>query len=318
MTLAIRTSTDLATLEALADQTRSYIAGSRSRNTERSYSQGWTHFTVWAGGHGLQSLPATAETVALYITDLANSAKPSTIDSRLASINAAHRAAQLESPTKAEIVRLTRKGIRKTLTTSQRQAKALSVADIRAMVAPLTDSAIDTRDRALILIGFAGALRRSELVGLNVEDISETSDGLTITIRRSKTDQEGNGRQVGIPYGSTLATCPVRAWKAWFEVSQITNGAAFLSINRHTHAGARLSDRAVSLLLKGRATKVGLDSETISGHSLRAGLATSAAKAGVSERAIANQTGHQGVAMLRRYIRTGSLFNENAAACIGL
>jgi integrase len=175
------------------------------------------------------------------------------------------------------------------------------------------------RDRALLLLGFAGALRRSELVGLDVADLTEGTDGLRVRLQRSKTDQEGVGRTVGIPYGSNPVTCPVRAWLAWLEVSGITEGAAFRPVDRHGRIGTtRLSGQAVALVLKRHAARAGLDPGEMAGHSLRAGLATSAAAAGVPERVIAEQTGHKGTAMLRRYIREGSLFRENAASAVGL
>jgi integrase len=166
---------------------------------------------------------------------------------------------------------------------------------------------------------FAGALCRSELVGLDVDDVSEGADGLTVRLRRSKTDQEGAGRTRGIPYGSNPVTCPVRAWRVWLELSGITEGPAFRPVDRHGHMGAtRLSGPAVALVVKRRAARAGLDPREVAGHSLRAGLATSAAAAGVAERVIANQMGHRGTAMLRRYIREGSLFRENAASAVGL
>jgi integrase len=175
------------------------------------------------------------------------------------------------------------------------------------------------RDRALLLLGFAGALRRSELVNLDVADVTQGSDGLTVRLRRSKTDQEGAGRTIGIPYGSNPLTCPVRAWRAWLEVSSITEGAAFRPVDRHGNISTtRLSAQAVAFVLKRLATRAGLDAGEVAGHSLRAGLATSAAAVGVPERVIAEQTGHKGTAMLRRYIREGSLFRENAASAVGL
>jgi integrase len=175
------------------------------------------------------------------------------------------------------------------------------------------------RDRTLLLLGFAGALRQSELVGLDVADVTEGTDGLTVRLRRSKTDQEGAGRTIGIPYGSNPVTCPVRSWRAWLELSSITEGPAFCPVDRHGHIGAaRLSPPAVALVLKRHASRAGLDPSEVAGHSLRAGLATSAAAADVPERVIAEQTGHRGTAMLRRCIREGSLFRENAASAVGL
>ena len=150
-------------------------------------------------------------------------------------------------------------------------------------------------------------------------DVTEGTDGLTVRLRRPKTDQGGAGRTIGVPYGSKQATCPVRAWRAWLEVSGITEGAAFRSVDRHGRIGpTQLSAQAVALVLKRHAARAGLDPGEMAGHSLRAGLATSAAAAGVPERVIADQTGHKGTAMLRRYIREGSLFRENAARAVGL
>jgi integrase len=303
----------------IASDARDYIAASRAENTTRVYRTGWAQFTAWCDDHGLRDLPARPETVAFYVADLAKAAKPATIDLRLAAISAAHRSAGYDSPTKEEAVRLVRRGVRRTLGTAQRQVHPVTVADLRTMLEGLGIDPAGCRDRALLLLGFAGALRRSELVGLDVADVTERPDGLTVRLLRSKTDQEGAGRTVGVPYGSKQATCPVRAWRTWLEVSGITEGAAFRPVDRHGRIGPTpLSAQAVALVLKRHAARVGLDPGEVAGHSLRAGLATSAAAAGVPERVIAEQTGHKGTAMLRRYIREGSLFRENAASAVGL
>lgn len=231
------------------------------------------------------------------------------------------------------------------------------------MVAHLPDTLIGKRDQALLLVGFAGAFRRSELVSLNHADVAFTLEGVTITLRRSKTDQEGQGRKVGLPYGSRLETCPVRALRAWLDVSNYgytprhydhsshhyrkndtgnradcgeiggnqdreqtdlppapdAAKAIFRGINRHGHLSHKpLSGNAVAEIVNRYVGATGLDPARFAGHSLRAGLATSAAKAGVSERAIMQQTGHKSEAMVRRYIRDGSLYRENAAAAVGL
>jgi integrase len=172
---------------------------------------------------------------------------------------------------------------------------------------------VGLRDRALLLVGFAGAFRRSELVALDVSDVEVGEDGLTVTLRRSKTDQEGAGRKVGIPRGSTPETCPVRALRAWLETAAITESALFRSVNRHGRVGSRLSDKHVAIAVKEAAAPVGLDVKSFAGHSLRAGLVTSAAIQGRSDRSIMNQTGHRSVAMVQRYVRDASLFRDNAA-----
>jgi integrase len=198
------------------------------------------------------------------------------------------------------------------------------VDELRRMADALPDSTLGVRDRALLLLGFAGAFRRSELVALDVGDVRPTADGLVVTLRRSKTDQEGTGREVGIPYGSTPATCPVRAVRAWLAVHAFlsqggTECPLFHRIDRHgRQLPGRLSDRAVARVVQRTARSAGLEAASYAGHSLRAGLATSAAAADVPERVIAQQTGHRSMAVLRRYIRSGSLFRENAAARVGL
>lgn len=305
-------------LARLGEDARDYIAASRAENTNRAYRVGWTQFEAWCSRHRRNAMPADPETVALYVADIAARLKPATIDARLAAISAAHRAAGHESPTKAEAVRLVRRGVRRTLGTAQRQVRPVTVADLRKMVAYAGDHPAGHRDRALLLLGFAGALRRSELVALDVEDVTASADGLTLRLRRSKTDQEGQGRVVGIPYGSNPATCPVRAWQRWLA-SGIESGPAFRPVDRKGRVGGeRLGARSVAEIVKRHAAAAGLDPEQVAGHSLRAGLATAAAAAGVPERVIAATTGHKGTAMLRRYIREGSLFRENAAAEVGL
>jgi integrase len=191
---------------------------------------------------------------------------------------------------------------------------------IRAMIATLDENTLmGARDRALLLVGFAAALRRSELAALDITDISETADGLKLTIRRSKTDQEAACRTVGIPYGSHRQTCPVRAWRDWLAASGITIGAAWRPINRHGHlAEVRLSDKAVALVVKRNAERAGLDPADFSGHSLRAGLVTAAAAAGVATHIIQRQSGHKTLTVLHNYIREGDLFRDNAATKVGL
>jgi integrase len=225
----------------------------------------------------------------------------------------------MESPTATGIVRNTMKGIRRTLGTAPVQKAPTLTDDIRAMIDATDAALIGSRDRALILLGFAGAFRRSELVGLDAEDCVFSKDGLTITLRRSKTDQEGMGRRIGIPYGSNPETCPVRAIQAWIEAVAISAGPLFRSINRHGQVQpSRLSGIDVARIVKKLASRAGLDPVKYAGHSLRAGHATSAAMAGASERSIMNQTGHRSVQMVRRYIREGSLFRENSAGKLGL
>ena len=187
------------------------------------------------------------------------------------------------------------------------------------MVEPLGDRPKDVRDRALLLIGFAGAFRRSELVALNVDDITDVDEGLHIDVLRSKSDQEGAGNVVGVPYGSHPPTCPVRAWRAWLEVSGITEGAVFRGITRHGKiSDTRLTARAVADLVKARAKAAGLDDATFAAHSLRAGFATEAFSQSVPEFSVMKHGRWKSSSSMRGYIREGSLWGDNAAAKLGL
>jgi integrase len=188
------------------------------------------------------------------------------------------------------------------------------------MLAKLPATRVGLRDRALLLLGFAGAFRRAELVGLDVRDLEFSSAGLAVTLRKSKTDQEGRSQRIGIPYGSAAQTCPVRSLQAWLETAQIADGAVLRSLDKFQRVqNRRLSDKALARIVKRRAAAVGLDPERYAGHSLRAGLATSAAAGGASERSIMNQTGHRSTSMVRRYIREANLFAaDNAASLAGL
>jgi integrase len=213
----------------------------------------------------------------------------------------------------------TMKGIRRTKGTAPVQKAATLTEDIRAMIDATDAGIIGARDRALILLGFAGAFRRSELVGFDAEDCAFGKDGLTVTLRKSKTDQTGAGRKIGIPYGSNPDTCPVRTIQSWLEQAAVTTGPLFRSINRYGHVQpGRLSGIDVARVVKKLVKRAGLDAAKYAGHSLRSGHATSAAIAGASERSIMAQTGHRSVQMVRRYIRDGSLFRENSAGKLGL
>lgn len=298
---------------------REFIRASKAENTLRGYQSDWREFCAWCAGHEVYPLPAAAETVAAYIAECAGHLKPGSIQRRLNAIAEAHKAAGLESPAGAGMVKNTMKGIRRTKGTAPVQKSPTLTDDIRAMVDAADSGLIGVRDRALVLLGFAGAFRRSELVALDIEDCTFGKDGLTVTLRRSKTDQQAVGRKIGIPYGSNPATCPVRIVQAWLELGGISAGPLFRSISRHGQVRfGRLSPIDVARVVKKLADRAGLDAAKYAGHSLRAGHATSAAIAGASERSIMNQTGHRSVQMVRRYIRDGSLFRENSAGKLGL
>jgi site-specific recombinase XerD len=333
-------------LQADADAARDFAAHSKAENTLRAYRSDWDDFTAWCDERGLPALPASAETVTLYITSRARGSvervgdqdsderaplKVSTLERRLSAIAAAHRLAGHGSPVSrreeplhsvwAGIVR--RKG-----TAKEKVAPALTE-DVRQMVSTIatTDIVPDDdaarlrgrRDAALLLVGFAGALRRSELAALTVGDVGVDPDGLRVRVSRSKSDQEGAGTVLGIHYGSDPETCPVRALRSWLIESGITNGPLFRGITKGGNLQERpLSPRTVARVVKARAEAAGLNPRAYSGHSLRAGFATQAARAGVPERVIMRHTRHKDVVTLREYIREGGLFNENPTDQLGL
>ena len=302
-----------------SQQVREFIRASKAESTIRGYRADWRAFCGWCGTHSLCPLPASAETVASYIAECASHLKVGTIQRRMNAIAEAHKAVGLDSPTHHAMVTNTMKGIRRTKGTAPVQKTPTLTDDIRAMVDATDTGIIGLRDRAMVLLGFAGAFRRSELVALDFEDCTFGKDGLTVTLRRSKTDQDGVGRKIGIPYGSNPDTCPVRTVQTWLEMAGVTSGPLLRSINRHGHLRpGKLSGIDVGRVVKKLAERAGLDPAKYAGHSLRAGHATSAAIAGASERSIMNQTGHRSVQMVRRYIRDGSLFRENSAGKLGL
>ena len=217
------------------------------------------------------------------------------------------------------LVRETWKGIRRARGVAQQEKAALLTADLRRMMGALAPGMRGARDRALLLLGFAGAFRRSELVALDVEDLDFREEGLIIFLRRSKRLRGAGGPDDCIFRGSVPATCPCRSLRAWLEGAGITHGPVFRPVNRHGGVSEqRLSDRAVALVIKRYAVGIGRDPSEFSGHSLRAGLVTSAALAGASEASIMAQTGHRSAAMVRRYLRVRSVFQDNAAGEAGL
>jgi site-specific recombinase XerD len=310
----------LALLQAAAERVDDYAGRSKSAATIKAYASGWRDFLNFCAERERSALPASDQTVALYLSARADrGARAATIARRLVVISQAHKGADLPSPTTSSLVRRVHAGVRRTIGTAQVGKAPALVADLKKMLEKLPGTRVGLRDRALLLVGFAGAFRRAELVSLDIADVEFSSAGLVVTLRRSKTDQEGKSRRLGIPFGSSEATCPVRALQAWLETARIQDGPIFRPLDRFQRVQpTRLSAERVALIVKRRAKAVGLDPARYAGHSLRAGLATSAAAAGASERVIMSQTGHRSADMVRRYIREGSLFRENAAALVGL
>jgi site-specific recombinase XerD len=318
---SVQTVSDQVEITSLGRQAREFAAAAKASNTRRAYQADWTDFRGWCEAHRLAFLPATPQTVTLYLTDRAATLKASSLARRLTTINRAHQAAGLASPATMQNAMVSEvwKGIKRKKGTAQRGKKPFLTPDLRRMIAKLPQDLRGLRDRALLLTGFAGGFRRSELAVLCVEDLEATADGLIARLGRSKTDQEGQGRPVALPYGSDPLTCPVRALRAWIDQAGIATGPLFRAIDRHglISDGALHAD-SVGYLVKRAAERAGLESGAYAGHSLRAGLATQAAMNGASELAIMKQTGHRSLATVRKYIREGSLFRDNAATKLGL
>lgn len=307
-----------------AERADDYAAAARSPNTLGAYRFDLEDFVRYCRHQGDPALPAAPTTVAAYLAALAvQGRKVSTLERRLAAISQAHLLAGHDSPSRDAHVRTVLKGIRRTHGSAVTPKAPIMVEDLRAMVAALPSHPRGVRDHALLLLGFAGAFRRSELVGITRSDIAFDRDGVIVTLRRSKTDQEGQGRRVAIPYGSFPQTCPVRALQDWLTVAGLNTdtadtGPVFRAVSPSGLIRQPMTAQAVALIVKQAAKRAGLDPHRFAGHSLRAGLCTAAARAGASERAIMNQTGHRSTATLRRYIRDGNLFTDNAAARLGL
>jgi integrase len=259
------------------------------------------------------ALPAAPETVAAYLAAQASTSKASTLGRRVAAIRYAHKLAGLALPTDAEGVKATMRGIRRTFG-SARVRKAPAVAGkMLGMVSTAPDKLAGLRDRALLLIGFGGALRRSELVALDVVDTAETETGLLVTIRSSKTDQEGQGTTIAIARGDIA--CPVKALREWLDAAGIESGPIFRPIDRGgTVRTSRLTCRSVANIVKAYAGRAGFDASTFSGHSLRAGFLTSAAGKGASIFKMMDVSRHKSVDTLRGYVRDAELFKDHAGA----
>ena len=294
-----------------AERLEKLISASLSENTRRAYVADLAHF-VEAGGQ----LPATSEMVAMYLSSFAEELAVSTLTRRLATLSKVHKGHGWPNPCDTELVRSAMRGMRRLHGSAQKQAKPLTRETLLLVLDGMSGTNRDTRDRALLLTGFAGGFRRSELVGLNWSDVAEVREGLVINLRRSKTDQTGVGRKIGIPLGRTRH-CPVRALLAWRQILKEDREAIFHPIDWLDRVQpSRLSGDAVPIIIRDRLTSAGFDPTGYAGHSLRAGFATSATKAGVPSYKIRQQTGHKSDAMLGRYIRDGELFEGNAAAAL--
>lgn len=310
---------DVDTLTAWFAATDPVRRALRTDRTWRAYAGDLAHFGLWCAGSGRDPLPATPDTVNTYLTAHAEDLSVATLSRRLAAISVAHGLVGVPSPTDSEAVALVWRGLRRLHGPGRpsHRVDALEAPTLMTLLAPLRDTVMDHRDRALLVLGFAGALRRSELSALEVGDVEVHLEALVVTIEAAGARE---ARTVTLPWGSRRDTCPVRSWRAWVEAAGLQDGPAF---RRMTKGGRslrheRLGDRGVAEVVKRRAADAGLDPRSFSGHSLRAGFVTAASRAGVPGVAIARQTGHRSAAALAACVREDRPFLQNPAESVGL
>ncbi len=292
--------------------------------TRKAYRADMAHFADWCAAMGRQALPATPETVYLYLSalveaDNAADYATSTLKRRLSAIGWVHETSNHPSPTRHARIRELMAGIRRTYGRPAAKADSLTTEQLRRVIDTVDlATRAGLRDRALLLLGYAGAFRRSELAGLRIPQLVRRPQGYVITLVRTKDDQEGQGRQVGIPrFGTDL--CPVEALDAWLAAADISNGPVFRRVTRYQTIGTQaLSPGAVNLIIKRAAVGAGIPIAKVSGHSLRAGHATTAADNGAPDRTIMRQTGHKHLETLDGYIRSGNVLRDNSALYLGL
>ena len=287
---------------------KEYVDQSLSENSRKAYRTDFEHFKAWGG-----SVPSSPEMVADYLSVYADVLSLATLQRRLVSIGKANTMAGFANPAQSDLVKIALKGIRRVHAKAQRQVQPILKEDVIMIVSSLPSNNQGKRDAALLMLAFCGAFRRSELSGIRHDDLRFTSEGMVVRLNKSKTDQFGDGREIAIPFGHGRI-CPVEAVKAWIAVSG-NNGLLFRQVVKGGAISSRgLSGHAIAQIIKRLVKSIGHDPSEYSGHSARAGFATSAAQAGKSSWNIRRQTGHKSDAMLNRYIRQGNLFKDNAAA----
>ncbi len=316
-------------LEASLRRLESYADAAWAENTVRAYESDWEHFAAWCERHAREARPARVETVGLYLGDIAPRYRLATIERRLATISALHKEQGHKSPATVSEGPLRRiwRGIVREKTRQQDKAEPLMIEDLRLIVQSLPQNQesgeltlASQRDRAILLVGWAGALRRSEIVGLAVSDLDFVpGEGVNVFVAKSKTDQEGEGLLKGIPYGSHPDTCPVSALRTWLRAAEIDSGPVFRRFYRGATVGSgALTAQYVSVILKGHAERVGLPVEALSAHSLRSGFITQAIRAGKSERRVKEHSGHESWEAFNGYVKKAATFAENPVKDIGL
>jgi site-specific recombinase XerD len=307
--------TDIKTLQ---EETILNLQNSKANNTVRAYKSDFKDFGLFCAQNGFKSLPSEPKIVSLYLTYLSTKeVKMSTLKRRLVSIGVIHKHKGYYLDTKHPSIIENLMGIKRRKGSKQIQKKPLLISSLKQVIDVIDKKKIEEikklRDRSIILIGFSGGFRRNEIVSLDYDDLDFVKEGLKISLKKSKTDQFGDGLVKGLPYFENSQYCPVVSLRKWIEISKINSGALFRRFIKGSKLSEnRLSDQTVALLIKDYLEIAGINSRNYSGHSLRSGFATSAAESGAEERNIMAMTGHKSTQMVRRYIREANLFKNNA------
>ena len=307
----------LTDLKKLHEDTLNNLKLSKANNTLRAYKSDFKDFATFCAKHGFSSMPTEPKVVSLYLTHLSTNSKISTLRRRLVSIGVVHKLKGHYLDTKHPVIIENLMGIKRKKGSIQIGKKPILINHLKEIINVIDQQKIEKikklRNRTLILIGFGGGFRRTELISINYEDLDFVEEGVKITLRRSKTDQFGEGMVKGLPYFTNKKYCPVTSLKNWISLSQIKTGPIFRRfakgsiLTRH-----RLTDQSVVLIIKDCLKLAGIENQNFSGHSLRSGFATVAAEAGADERSIMAMTGHKTTQMVRRYIREANIFKNNA------
>ena len=304
-------------IKALQEETLLNLKNSKANNTVRAYKSDFNDFSLFCAQNGFKSLPSEAKIVSLYLTHLSTKDfKMSTLKRRLVSIGIIHKLKGHYLDTKHPIILENVMGIKRRKGSVQRGKKPILINDLIKVInvidEELGNEIKKSRDRSIILIGFSGGFRRNEIVSLDYQDLDFVSKGLKINLKKSKTDQFGEGSVKALPYFNNTQYCPVISLKKWINISNINSGPLFRRFSKSFNlSNNRLTDQTVALLIKKYLTLAGINSKNYSGHSLRSGFATSAADAGAEERSIMAMTGHKSPEMVRRYIKEANLFKNN-------
>ena len=305
-------------INALKDETLLNLKNSKAINTLRAYKSDFRDFGLFCAKNGFKSLPAEPKIVSLYITHLSTKdIRISTLKRRLVTIGVIHKLKGHYLDTKHPLIIENLLGIKRRKGSIQKGKKPLLINHLKKIINLIDEQNEDKkkklRDKSLILVGFSGGFRRNEIVSLNYDDLEFVTEGLKIHLKKSKTDQFGEGTLKGLPYFENSQYCPVKSVKEWIKVSKINSGALFRRFTKGSRLTEnRLTDQTIALIIKKYLKLIGIDNKNYSGHSLRSGFATSAAESGAEERSIMAMTGHKSSEMVRRYIKEGNLFRNNA------